>query len=78
MEGGGGGQEEDQVDCHEQRDWEVEVEAMRGGLDEALAETKSDKVFLLNKFIERGTFISTFVTKTNQTKPQKIFGLRLR
>ena len=52
MEGGGGGQEEDQVDCHEQRDWEMEVEAMRGGLDEALAETKSDKVFLLNKFIE--------------------------
>ena len=52
MESGGGGQEEDQVDCHEQRDWEMEVEAMRGGLDEALAETKSDKVFLLNKFIE--------------------------
>ena len=52
MEGGGGGQEEDQVDCHEQRDWEMEVEAMRGGLDEALAETKSDKVFLLNNFIE--------------------------
>ena len=52
MEGGGGGQEEDQVHRHEQRNWEVEVEAVRGGLDEALAVTKSDKVFLLNKFIE--------------------------
>ena len=52
MEGGGGGQEEDRVDRHEQWDWEVEVEAVRGGLDEALAETKSDKIFLLNKFIE--------------------------
>ena len=39
VEGGGGGQEEDQVHRHEQRDGEVEVEAVRGGLDEALAET---------------------------------------
>ena len=61
MEGGGGGQEEDQVDCHEQRDWEMEVEAMRGGLDEALAETKSDKVFLLNKFIEILKVITTSI-----------------
>ena len=27
---------------------------------------------------KRGRFISTFVTKTNQTKPQKIVGLRFR
>ena len=40
MEGGGCDQEEDQVHCHEQGDREVEVEAVRRGLDEALAAIK--------------------------------------
>ena len=39
VQGKGCGQEEDEVHCHEQRDWEVKVEAVRGGLDKALAET---------------------------------------
>ena len=40
MKGGGCDQEEDQVHGHEQGDREVEVEAVRGGLDEALAAIK--------------------------------------
>ena len=40
VEGGGCDQEEDQVHSHEQRDREVKVEAVRGGLDEALAAIK--------------------------------------
>ena len=39
VQGKGCGQEEDQVNRHEQRDREVKVEAVRGGLDKALAET---------------------------------------
>ena len=38
VQGEGCGQKEDEVHCHEQRDWEVKVEAVRGGLDKALAE----------------------------------------
>ena len=40
MESGGCDQEEDQVHGHEQGDREVEVEAVRRGLDEALAAIK--------------------------------------
>ena len=36
MEGESGAQEEADVDCHEQGDGQMEVEAVRAGLDEAM------------------------------------------
>ena len=51
MEGGGCDQEEDQVHGHEQGDREVEVEAVRAGLDEAMTEISTVQKQLDNEYL---------------------------
>ena len=51
MEGESGAQEEADVDCHEQGDGQVEVEAVRADLDEAMTEISTVQKQLDNEYL---------------------------